>query len=320
MACPSATLPRVGENTTRALQYVAMTHGRESNTAYLYERRAGAVALLGPPLANPSLCCNPVIPRHEGATRMTVFVSYSGRGRNAVKSPVLTGVLAAIGAVVLVLFLSGCQGPSGGQASTASSSSAAPSSGQQGPTEQGPYRVTATVPAGKGSSGVAVDPSTHTVYVTDRDDGTVSVIDGATRTVTATVPVGKDPIDLAVDPSTHTVYIAHIFDNTVSVIDGATRTVTATVPVGNLPVDLAVNASTHTVYVANGNDNTVSVIDGATRTVTATVPVGKSLVDLAVDPSTHTVYIANGNENTVSVIDGATRTVTATVPVGKGPG
>lgn len=31
----------LGENTSRALLYVAMTRGRESNTAYLYERIAG---------------------------------------------------------------------------------------------------------------------------------------------------------------------------------------------------------------------------------------------------------------------------------------
>jgi hypothetical protein len=31
----------LGENTTRARAYVAMTHGRESNTANLYERTAG---------------------------------------------------------------------------------------------------------------------------------------------------------------------------------------------------------------------------------------------------------------------------------------
>ena len=41
--------------------------------------------------------------------------------------PVLTGVLAVIGAVVLAVFLSGCRGPSGGPGPTASSRSAAPS-------------------------------------------------------------------------------------------------------------------------------------------------------------------------------------------------
>src|SRR6516225_10942743 len=100
--------------------------------------------------------------------------------------PVLTGVLAVIGAVVLAVFLSGCQGLFGGQGPTASSRSAAPSTG---PT----HRVTATVPVGKNPWGVAVDPGSHTVYVTNLQGDTVSVIDGSTRTVTATVPVGKLP-------------------------------------------------------------------------------------------------------------------------------
>jgi YVTN family beta-propeller protein len=90
--------------------------------------------------------------------------------------------------------------------------------------------VTATVPVGKNLHGVAVDPGTHTVYVTNAGDNTVSVIDASTRTVTATVPVGKVPEGVAVDPSTHTVYVTNQDDGTVSVIDASTRTLTATVP------------------------------------------------------------------------------------------
>jgi len=66
---------------------------------------------------------------------------------------------------------------------------------------------------------VAVDPGTHTVYVTNNNDDTVSVIDASTRTVTATVPVGKKPGGVAVDPGTHTVYVTNFDDNTVSVIE-----------------------------------------------------------------------------------------------------
>jgi YVTN family beta-propeller protein len=127
------------------------------------------------------------------------------------------------------------------------------------------YRVTATVPVGKWASGVAVDPGTHTVYVTNRDDDTVSVIDASTRTVTATVPLGtgpdENPAGVAVDPGTHTVYVTNGGDGTVAVIDAPTRTVSATVPVGKHPGGVAVDPGSHTAYVTNGGDNTVSVIE-----------------------------------------------------------
>ncbi len=122
--------------------------------------------------------------------------------RRLVPIPVLTGVLAVIGAVVLAVILTGCRGPSGGQGPTASSRSAVPSTG---PT----YGVTATVAVGKSPLGVAVDPGTHTVYLANANDGTVSVIDASTRTLTATVPVGEHPFGVAVDPGSHTVYVTN---------------------------------------------------------------------------------------------------------------
>jgi YVTN family beta-propeller protein len=115
--------------------------------------------------------------------------------------PVVTGVLAVIGAVALTVFLSGCGGPSAGPGSAA-------------PT----YRVTATVPVGKMPGGVAVDPGTHTVYVTNFADRSVSVIDGSSHAVTATVTVGDSPNAVAVDPSTHIAYVTNYLNHTLSVI------------------------------------------------------------------------------------------------------
>jgi YVTN family beta-propeller protein len=74
------------------------------------------------------------------------------------------------------------------------------------------------VSVSKGPIGVAVDPGTHAVYVTSRED-TVSVIDGPKRTVTATVAAGKSPIGLAVDPGTHTAYVTDWADDTVALIE-----------------------------------------------------------------------------------------------------
>jgi DNA-binding beta-propeller fold protein YncE len=51
----------------------------------------------------------------------------------------------------------------------------------------GGYTVTATIGVGSDPDGVAVDSAAGTVYVTNADDGTVSVIDAATNAVTATI-------------------------------------------------------------------------------------------------------------------------------------
>ena len=68
-----------------------------------------------------------------------------------------------------------------------------------------------------------MDPSTHTAYVANQRDGTVSVINGATNAVTAIIEVGDSPSAVAVDPSTDTAYVANYGNGgngSVSVING----------------------------------------------------------------------------------------------------
>ena len=191
-----------------------------------------------------------------------------------------------------------------------------------------------------------VDLATDTVYVSNQDENTVSVLDGGACTLThqsgcrhaaPTTTVGNGPNGIGVDQQTNTVYAANQDDNTVSVINAAAcNTVVSsscgrtwpTVATGAFPQAVTVDQTTNTVYVANANDNTVSVIDGATcnATVTSgcgqtppTVPVGTGPDGVAVDQATNTVYVANGGANTVSVINGATCNATVTSGCGQTP-
>ena len=192
--------------------------------------------------------------------------------------------------------------------------------------------VTLTIPVGDGPQGIAVNPITSMVYVANRDDGTVSLIDGKTNSVTATIPVGAGPQGgIAVNPSTNKAYIVDTLSTPgiVTVIDGKTNSVTATIPVGAGPQGgIAVNPSTNMIYVTNELNNTVSVIVGKTNTVTATIRVGHGPIGIAVNPLTDIAYVANSglpghghqiDGNTVSVIDGKTNTVRATIRVGTLP-
>jgi YVTN family beta-propeller protein len=194
----------------------------------------------------------------------------------------------------------------------------------------------AGVPAGPAPVGVALDARTHTLYVDDTGDGTVSVIDAATCNVSAQarcapvappIPVGNGNSELALNPVTRTLYVANGGDDTVSVIDAGScnaiitigcGVAAATVPVGEGPRRIGIDTATDTVFVSEfggGSGHTVSVLDG-TRcnaaaitgcSVAATIPVGMGPQGLVVDGSTHTLYVANqafdDAPGTLSIVD-----------------
>jgi len=71
--------------------------------------------------------------------------------------------------------------------------------------------VLATVSLGDPSSGVAVDPALHRVYVATTT-GRVWVLDAGTLTPVTTIQVGAFPTSVAVNPATHRVYVANAAD------------------------------------------------------------------------------------------------------------
>ena len=111
---------------------------------------------------------------------------------------------------------------------------------------------------------MAADPDTHTVYVTNGDDNTVSVIDAKKQIVTATVPVGKKRREWRWTRARQ--HLLHQRRRQNGVGDRrhnahrhrhrARRQV---------PRRGGGGPGTHTVYVTNNTDDTVSVIDAATR-------------------------------------------------------
>jgi DNA-binding beta-propeller fold protein YncE len=188
-----------------------------------------------------------------------------------------------------------------------------------------------SAPVGNGPDFPAVDPATHTLYVTNgfNEDGnpdggnTVSVIDerhcqaddvsrckGPWPTLTVGSDPNADPSAVAIDPQTDTLYVADSNDNTVAVFNGATCNAEtsagcgqtpAMVPVGMLPVAIFDDPANHTVYIPNGIEDDLSMLDSATCNATdlaacpttppPTVTVAGTPAAGAVDPSTHTVYV-----------------------------
>jgi DNA-binding beta-propeller fold protein YncE len=204
----------------------------------------------------------------------------------------------------------------------------------------------ATVATGNVPLGLAEDPLSHTLYVANIVDNTVSLIDVSHCTaqqtagcsqVAPTVSVGNAPVALALDARSHSVYVANAGDNTVSVIDTSTCSAKhptgcpaspPTQAVGGAPNAVATSSDGGTVYVANsgngpngivGGGSTVSLIDatacngghpqGCSTTPAPVAGVGGEQDDqpqsLAFDPATHNLYAANSSDDSVSVLDGS---------------
>jgi len=118
---------------------------------------------------------------------------------------------------------------------------------------------------GNGTYGVAVDTRDNRLYVTNRDDNTVSVIDisapdpGAFKEIVR-LPVGRLPEAVGFDAGRGVAYVANSGENTVSLIDGGKFDVFATIVVGPSPKAVVVDPVTGRVYVPSQTDDLVRVI------------------------------------------------------------
>ena len=189
-----------------------------------------------------------------------------------------------------------------------------------------------TVTVGNNPNTLAVDATTHTLYVTNVLDNTVSVVNGQTCNghvvrgcdqTPVTVPVGGSPTGIFVDARTDSVYVGNFDDATVSVFSSAACNGThhtgcpssppATFTVGDGPGDIDVNQRTHTAYVTTLTG--LTAFD--TRTCNATSQKGCTTTgtftictdcfgpfSAKVEPLTNTIYEGDG-DTSIAAIDGS---------------
>ena len=175
-----------------------------------------------------------------------------------------------------------------------------------------------TVPSGGDAAwGLAVDPDANLVYVSNRDSGTVTTLDGNrgyqvawSRTIQPCGGAGASPYGLDFNPANSKLYIAcSPFHNVnrVAVYRATASSLTrlAFPAIGDGGEDggggVAVDLATSNVFVTNSAANTVSVISGLTDTVITTLPTGLNPFGAAADPVTRRVYVVNRDSHDLSM-------------------
>jgi YVTN family beta-propeller protein len=92
-----------------------------------------------------------------------------------------------------------------------------------------------SIPSGTGAHGFAVSRNGKLLYVSNRLEGSISVISFATRRVVATWSVGGSPDMLQVSPDGTQLWASNRFSDTVSVVSTKTGRLITTITVGRGP-------------------------------------------------------------------------------------
>lgn len=130
-------------------------------------------------------------------------------------------------------------------------------------------RVLASIDTGKGEHELALSADARQLIVTNRIDGTASVIDVRRNAVVATVPVGKEPVSIDVSPLSNMAYIAS-FDGTISVLDPKRRKLIASAQAKPGVTQLRIAPGGRYAFLANPVNDWVQILDTASNRIIQT--------------------------------------------------
>jgi YVTN family beta-propeller protein len=139
-----------------------------------------------------------------------------------------------------------------------------------------------TIATGKGPEGIDLSPDGKEVWAANSGDGSVSIIDVASKKATETVDVKtKHSNRLKFTPDGKLVLISDAGGDELIVVDAATRKERKRVKVGKGPEGTLVQPDGSRAYVALSGENAVAVIDLKTLEVTAKIATGNDPDGLA---------------------------------------
>jgi YVTN family beta-propeller protein len=149
----------------------------------------------------------------------------------------------------------------------------------------GPPRVEwsdTVVPVGNGAEGFDVLPNGREAWIANARDGTISVIDIASKRVVQTLDAEVGGANrLKFTPNGQLAFVSTLGGPNVTVLDVATRVVLKRIPVGRGAAGIEIQPDGVRAYVACTPDDDVAVIDVKSLAVTSRIKAGKQPDGLA---------------------------------------
>jgi len=164
----------------------------------------------------------------------------------------------------------------------------------------------------------AVAEPTYRAFVTNENDGTLSVLDIRSGKVETTVPVGKRPRGIGFTPDHSQVYVALGEENVIAVVDTQTLQVVKKLPAGSDPESFAVHPNGY-IYLSNEDANQASVLDPVAGKVVAEIPVGVEPEGVSISPDGKLAMVTSESTHMVHVVTIPDHKVIANILVGARP-
>jgi YVTN family beta-propeller protein len=145
----------------------------------------------------------------------------------------------------------------------------------RGPGGQGDWDET-VIPVGRGAEGFDVSPDGKEIWAANAQDGTISIIDVATKRVTSTLPARVNGANrLKFTPDGKLVLVSTLGGPDLIIVDAASRKEVKRVPVGSGAAGIEIQPDGARAFVACTPDDYVAVIDLKTLTVAGRINAGK---------------------------------------------
>jgi YVTN family beta-propeller protein len=178
------------------------------------------------------------------------------------------------------------------------------------------------LPGGNDPESFDMSKDGNTIYVSNEDAGTASVVDVPSGKIVATVKVGDEPEGVEMNPDGSEVWVTSEEKGTVTVINTTTNKAVATIKVAKRPRAVVFTIDGGKAYVPAELDSAVMVVDARAHKVLKKIDItasGAKPMGSAISPDGKFVYITTGRGKNLAIIDTGADSVVASFEVGDRP-
>lgn len=134
---------------------------------------------------------------------------------------------------------------------------------------------TVLIPTGKRPQGGVLSPDGRTIFSTNSDANTISLIDPATRKVVGEIKTGDGPNRVTITPDGRTLVYSLSRAHAAGFADVATRKELKTIPLAGQPLSLTMSRDGHWAFSGVQDKDKVHIIDVAAQKIVRTIDTPK---------------------------------------------